>query len=221
MEERIELIRLLAIGILSIAVLHGGTYALGQTTCSVTHPESRGSQDSNENSVTRHLSGGNMLSGLIEERLSLMTDVARAKWNSGSAIEDPIREQQLLDGVAVKAQMAGISAEWAQHFVRIKSRPLKKFNIASSPSGPLSDKNHFTEVQGLQTGIRPRLDRLTVELLQELSRQWPELRRSGLPEQNDVLSKQSTNEIATHLALLPLLDGSLQLYGHVRAAKSR
>ena len=128
-----ELIRLLAIGALLI-VLHGGTCASAQMTCSVAHTESKGLEGN---------SGRNLLTGLIEERLSLMTGVARAKWNNGSAIEDPVREQQLLTDVGVKAQALGLSAEWAQHFSDCKSRPLKRSNIASSPNGPLRHKNHF------------------------------------------------------------------------------
>jgi hypothetical protein len=42
-----------------------------------------------------------------------------------------------------------------------------------------------------------------------------------LPEQNGLLSEQSTNSTATRLAWLPLSDGSLQAYGHVQAVKSR
>jgi hypothetical protein len=48
------------------------------------------------------------LTNLIEERLTVMTDVARAKWNTGSAIEDPQREQQLLAEVVAQAQKDGI-----------------------------------------------------------------------------------------------------------------
>jgi chorismate mutase len=162
-----------------------------------------------------------MLGGLIDQRLSLMTDVARAKWNSGSAIEDPIREQQLLADVEVKARMVGISAEWAQHFFRFQIEAAKEVQYCLFAHWTAERQGPFPEVQDLRTGIRPKLDRLTDELLQELARQWPELRRRGLPEQNGLLSEQSTNSTATRLALLPLSDGSLQSYGHVQAVKSR
>jgi chorismate mutase len=206
-----ELIRLLVIGTLLIAV-HGGTCASAQMTCSVSHRESKGAEGN---------SGGNLLTGLIEERLSLMTDVARAKWNNGSAIEDPVREQQLLTDVGVKAQPLGLSAEWAQHFFRLQIEAAKEVQYCLFAQWTAAGQKPFPEVQDLRTAIRPQLDRLTVQLLQELARQWPELVRPGSPEQNAVLSAQSTDGIATRLALLPLSDGSLQSYRHVQAVGSR
>jgi chorismate mutase len=211
-EERMELIRPLAIGTLLIAVLQGGACAAAQMTCFVTHAQSKSVGGS---------SGGNLLTGLIEERLSLMTDVARAKWNNGSAIEDPIREQQLLADVGVKAQTLGISAEWAQHFFRLQIEAAKEVQYCLFAQWTAAGQRPFPEVLDLRTAIRPKLDRLTVQILQELTRQWPELLRSGLPEQKSLLSAQSTNEIATRLALLPLSDGSLQAYRHLRALPSR
>jgi chorismate mutase len=206
-----ELIRLLAVGTLLI-VLHGGAFVSAQMTCSVTHTESKGLKGN---------SGRNLLAGLIEERLSLMTGVARAKWNNGSAIEDPVREQQLLTDVGVKAQALGLSAEWAQHFFRLQIEAAKEVQYCLFAQWTAAGQKPFPEVQDLRTAIRPQLDRLTVQLLQELARQWPELSRTGLPEQHLSRSAQSTNEIATSLAWLPLSDGSLQSYRHVHAVGSR
>src|ERR1700733_3321350 len=208
MKERMELIRSLAISTLLIAVLHGGICASAQMTCSVTHEEAKGS-------------GGNLLSSLIEDRLSVMTDVARTKWNNGSAIEDPVREQQLLADVGGKAQALGLSADWAQHFFRLQIEAAKEIQYCLFAQWTAAGQKPFQEVQDLRTAIRPQLDRLTVQLLQELARQWPQLNSPGSPEQNAFRSAQSTNGIATRLAVLPLSDGSLQAYRHVPAVGSR
>lgn len=194
-----ELIRSLAIGTLLIAFLHGGICASAQMTCSVIRQEAK-------------RSGGNLLTGLIEERLSVMTDVARSKWNNGSAIEDPVREQQLLADVGVKAQALGISAEWAQHFFRLQIEAAKEVQYCLFAQWTAAGQKPFPAVQDLRTVIRPRLDRLTVQILQELSRQWPDLLSVASPEKNDM---------ATRLALLPLSDGSLQSYRHVQALPPR
>jgi chorismate mutase-like protein len=207
-EERMELIKSLAISTLLIAVLHGGTRASAQMTCSVTREEAKGS-------------GGNLLSGLIEDRLSVMTDVARSKWNNGSAIEDPVREQQLLADVAGKAQALGISAEWAQHFFRFQIEAAKEVQYCLFARWTAARQQPFPAVQDLRTVIRPRLDQLTVQILQELATEWPELSKRGSAEQNALLSAQSSNEIATRLALLPLSDGSLQAYRHLQTLPSR
>ena len=209
-KKGVVLIRLLVVGTLLIA--HGGTFASGQTACSVTHTESKGARGD---------SGGNLLPGLIEERLSLMTDVARTKWNNGSAIEDPVREQQLLADVGGKAQALGLSADWAQHFFRLQIEAAKEIQYCLFAQWTAAGQKPFQEVQDLRTTIRPQLDRLTVHLLQELARQWPQLNSAGSPEQNAFRSAQSTNGIATRLAVLPLSDGSLQAYRHVPAVGSR
>ncbi|HEX4489505.1 MAG TPA: gamma subclass chorismate mutase AroQ [Terriglobales bacterium] len=190
-----ELIRSLAVSILLIAALHDGPCASAQMTCSVTH-EAKGS-------------GGNLLSSLIEDRLSVMTDVARSKWNNGSAIEDPVREQQLLADVGAKAQALGISAEWVQHFFRFQIEAAKEIQYCLFAQWTAAGQKPFTAVQDLRSVIRPRLDQLTVQILQEVATEWPELLKQGSPEQNALLSAQSTNEIAKRLALLPLSDGSL------------
>jgi chorismate mutase-like protein len=195
MEERMESIRSLAIGILLIAVLSGGTRVSAQLTCSVTHEAKS--------------SGGNLLSSLIEDRLSVMTDVARSKWNNGSAIEDPVREQQLLADVGAKAQALGISAEWVQHFFRFQIEAAKEVQYCLFAQWTAAGQKPFPAVQDLRSVIRPRLDQLTVQILQELATEWPELLKRDSPEQNALLSAQSTSVIAKRLALLPLSDGSL------------
>jgi chorismate mutase len=210
-EEGSELIRLLVIGTLLIAV-HGETFASAQMTCSVTHTGAKGLEGNPE---------ANVLAGLIEKRLSLMNDVAKFKWNNGSAIEDPVREQQLLADVGGKAQTLGISAEWAQHFFRLQIEAAKEVQYCLFAQWVAAKQKPFPEVQDLRTTIRPELDALTVQLLQELAKQWPELSRPGLPAQNALPSAQSTNGIALRLALLPLSDLSLQSYRRVQAMGSR
>ena len=202
-----DLLRLLGVGTLLVAI-YGAPFASSQMTCSVTHAESKGQE-------------GNSLTGLIGERLSLMTGVARAKWNNGSAIEDPVREQQLLNDVGSKAQALGLSAEWAQHFFRLQIEAAKEVQYCLFAQWTAAGQKPFQEVQDLRTTIRPELDRLTVQILQELARQWPVLSKAGLPQQRTLRPAQSGNEVATRLALLPLSDGSLQSYRHVQSVGPR
>jgi hypothetical protein len=65
--------------------------------------------------------------------MSALTDVAKTKWNSGSEIEDPIREQQLLSEVAVKAQTVGVPTEWARradlYELRLRSNLLGNLRV--------------------------------------------------------------------------------------------
>lgn len=49
--------------------------------------------------VAHHKENIDRLLVLIEQRLDVAPMVARAKWNSGAPIDDPVREQQILDGL--------------------------------------------------------------------------------------------------------------------------
>jgi chorismate mutase len=203
-----KLTRLLTIGTLFIAFLQGGACASAQMTCTVTYTESA------QNSARS-------LASLIDERLSLMTDVARTKWNNRSAIEDPVREQQLLTDVEARAQTVGISPEWAQHFFRLQMEAAKEVQYCLFSQWAAAGQKPFPQVQDLRTAIRPRLDQLTAQIMQELGKQWPELSQRNSFAPSSLQAAQPGNEIARRLALLPLSDGSLQSYHHAQAGPPR
>ncbi|GGU75658.1 chorismate mutase [Streptomyces albospinus] len=48
-----------------------------------------------------------LLAALSEERLATADPVAAAKWGTGSPIDDPVRERQVLDAVAAQARQLG------------------------------------------------------------------------------------------------------------------
>jgi hypothetical protein len=76
----------------------------------------------------------------------------------------------------------------------------------------------FQGVPKLTTEIRPELDHLTTELLTALAEEWPQLHTLRSTEW-DSLFRQSELVPAIHLALLPLIDGSLQSQGVNRAKR--
>jgi chorismate mutase-like protein len=213
---RVEVTKLLLVGIFSIAVLHSTAHAAAKITCSPTHSEANILRAGNRHTASPHPPGASVLKKLIEQRLNLMSEVAKAKWNTGSAIEDPTREQQLLADVAVKASTAGISAEWAQHFFRFQIEAAKQVQYRLFAQWTAERRGPFPQVEDLRTDIRPKLDLLTAELLKELARQWPVLTQRGLPEQKDSSSQPSANYTARRLAWLPFTDGSLQSLRHVQ-----
>jgi chorismate mutase len=213
--------KLLAVCLLVISMLHGGPSASGQMMCSVELLTSKQRPGNNLSSATRLLPGGSILRDLIAERLSLMTDVAKTKWNSGSEIEDPIREQQLLSDVVVKAKAVGVPTEWAQHFFRFQIEAAKQVQYCLFAQWAIQHQGSFSEVQDLRTVIRPKLDQLTAELLRELAKQWPELSKSGESQATKFLDEQSPIGIAVRLAVLPLVDGSILSSDHGPVVKSK
>src|SRR5918994_1952587 len=56
------------------------------------------------------------LLSLIGERLAVMPDVARHKYNSGAAVEDLPREAQVIEAVTAQAVEAGLDKDVAAKF---------------------------------------------------------------------------------------------------------
>jgi Chorismate mutase type II len=50
---------------------------------------------------------------------------SKVKWNTGSAIEDPEREQKILQDVGAKAKQANLPPQWVQHFFRLQIEAAK------------------------------------------------------------------------------------------------
>ncbi|MFM0349704.1 chorismate mutase [Paraburkholderia sp. RL17-347-BIC-D] len=105
---------------------------------------------------------------LTVTRLSIAKQVALVKWDSGSAIEDLPREEEVLATARTEARAAGISDQEATHFFsdQIEANKLVQYGlyaqwrrIGGAPNEPRAD---------LARDIRPTLDRLQKEFLQVL-----------------------------------------------------
>ena len=105
------------------------------------------------------------LLALIDERLSLMPDVARYKWNHGLAIEDPPREQALLRSVAEQAQQQGLNPTAVSRFFAAQIEASKVVQRELFARWQAAGQGPFAEVVDLGTQIRPRLDQLNPSLL--------------------------------------------------------
>ncbi|HEY4050572.1 MAG TPA: chorismate mutase [Acidobacteriaceae bacterium] len=77
---------------------------------------------------------GQELSKLIG-RLSIMQEVAQYKWNKNAPIDDPNREQKLLESVAKQAQVKGLQPQWTRHFFPLQLKRRSWHNTSSSTIG--------------------------------------------------------------------------------------
>lgn len=108
------------------------------------------------------------LTELSAERALLSDEVAAAKWGTGKPIADPAREQQLLDEVARRSTAMGLDPAAAARVFRdhieaseLVQRSLHQRWTAHPGEAP-------TEHPDLPTEVRPELDRITTELLEQL-----------------------------------------------------
>jgi chorismate mutase-like protein len=107
------------------------------------------------------------LTDLAIERLRVSDDVAASKFGTDSPIENPVREQQVLDQVRKQADALGLDPNAAAAFFRDQitaSKEVQKGLFAHWTAHP--DEAPTTRPDLEQ--IRTQLDQLTVALLHEL-----------------------------------------------------
>nr|WP_237331240.1 chorismate mutase [Streptomyces mexicanus] len=107
------------------------------------------------------------LTDLVIERIRVSDDVAASKFGTGSPIEDPVREAQVLEQVRTQAEAAGVNPDAAVAFFQDQiaaSKVVQKGLFARWTAHPEEAPTTRPDLGP----IRERLDQLTTALLQEL-----------------------------------------------------
>jgi chorismate mutase-like protein len=117
------------------------------------------------------------LVGLMRQRLDLMVEVARSKWNTGTSVEDLAREKSLADDVAGLAPRYGLNRLLAATFFRAQIEAAKLVESAFIARWTLAHAKAFADAADQRAVIRPKIDRLTEELLAALAAVAPALKR--------------------------------------------
>jgi chorismate mutase len=105
---------------------------------------------------------------LSAERLLLADKVAAAKWGTGQPIDDPAREQQILDYVARRSVELGIDPVVAQRIFRDQIEAGKIVQRGLFQSWAADPGRQPTQRPDLSREVRPVLDRITNELLDQI-----------------------------------------------------
>lgn len=107
--------------------------------------------------------------GLAAERILLADKVAAAKFGTATPIEDPVREQQVLDQAAALAAEAGIDVPDAVAFFRAQIEMSKRVQRGLFDRWTRHPELAPTERPDLATEVRPALDRITVAFIGQLA----------------------------------------------------
>jgi chorismate mutase len=107
---------------------------------------------------------------LQKQRLDVATPVARSKWNSGAAIDDPAREATILNEVAAQAQKIGVDPQWSRRFFQDQFDAGKIVQRELHAQWRAQGLPPFAAPPDLAREVRPVLDKLTPALLQSLLR---------------------------------------------------
>ncbi|WP_432889771.1 gamma subclass chorismate mutase AroQ [Kribbella sp. CA-245084] len=140
------------------------------------------------------------LTELMIQRIVIGDDVAASKYFSGKPVDDPVREQQILDSVRQSAVQLGIDPDSTAAFFqaqidasKVVQRGLLAYWAAHPDKAPTSGPDLNV--------IREKLDALTTQLLAELVR-VDHLRQTGLRCDISLVVSTATGEIRHHLDAL-------------------
>jgi chorismate mutase-like protein len=109
------------------------------------------------------------LEQLIEQRLVIARDVARAKWNSRAPIEDLPREAQIISQLTAQAAKEGVPAPLAERFFKAQIEASKTVQRHLFEQWTQQKQGPFADAPDVARDLRPKLDALTPRLLHALA----------------------------------------------------
>jgi chorismate mutase-like protein len=152
--------------------------------------------------------GVESLRAAIDARLLLATDVAQFKWNHHLPIEDLPREAQVIAALGHKAGELGVPPAWAEAFFRAQIEASKTAQNELFQGWDVFKRGQFPDAPDLATVTRPKLDRLTNQLLHALAANWPVLsdpkRRDAVMRAMHPMAAEDLSAKAVGEALAPL-----------------
>ncbi|MBA4190705.1 MAG: chorismate mutase AroQ, gamma subclass [Planctomycetaceae bacterium] len=147
---------------------------------------------------------------LMSQRLAIMVDVARTKWNSKGAIEDPARERALVASMADAGREFKLEPAETTAFFTAQIEASKIIQREKFREWEAEGRGPFTDAPDLVRDLRPKIDAVGRELLETLAAfkaggQIPagELRRLAATR---IVGPGVTDEVRA-AAVRPLTDG--------------
>ena len=146
---------------------------------------------------------------LIDARLLLATDVAEFKWNHHLPIEDREREAEVIATLGQRASALGVPQAWAEGFFRAQIEASKTAQNELFQGWDVFKHGQFPDTPDLATVTRPKLDRLTDQLMRALADNWTLLgdpaRRADVARALQPMAAEELSPKAVGQAIAPLL----------------
>jgi chorismate mutase-like protein len=148
---------------------------------------------------------------LIDERLMLANDVARYKWSHQWPIEDGPREAQIIAILGRQASELGVPRGWAENFFQAQIEASKTIQRELYLGWEIFKRGPFPDAPDLATVTRPKLDKLSDELLHALAENYPVLsdprQRAAIARALRPMDAEEISEKAVDQAIRPLVIG--------------
>jgi chorismate mutase len=116
-------------------------------------------------------SAGEQLQPLVEtsaRRLNLAQEVAFAKWDNGTAVEDPPREEHVIASAVSEGKTEGVDPAVVSRFFRAQIEANKVVQSSLLSTWHRAGKAPDHQAKDLATTIRPQLDEIQKQLIEEL-----------------------------------------------------
>jgi chorismate mutase-like protein len=113
---------------------------------------------------------------LMKQRMLLMHDVARAKWNAKTPLADPDREKAMLRELAAKGRALGLDPTFTSSFFAAQIEASKLMQRDDFRRWEAVKREPFVDAPDLKRDLRPRIDALNSKLLTALAKARPVLR---------------------------------------------
>jgi chorismate mutase len=145
---------------------------------------------------------------LMRDRLVLMHDVARTKWNSKRPVGDPEREQALLRKVEAEGRERGLDPPFTRAFFAAQIAAARRVQEADCARWRAEERGPFHDAPGL-AALRKRIDGLNRELLGILPEARPQLADPGAKEHlkawaQEILTGEGITDDVRAVAIEPL-----------------
>jgi chorismate mutase-like protein len=142
------------------------------------------------------------------DRLALMHEVARAKWNSNRPVGDPEREEALLRQMEEEGRGHGLDPELTRSFFAAQIAAARQVQEADLARWREERRGPFADAPDL-AALRRRLDGLNRELLVALAEAQPRLGDAGTREHlgrwaRDALAGEGITDDVRSAAVAPL-----------------
>lgn len=106
---------------------------------------------------------------LVVQRLALAQDVATAKHASGEPVDDPIREQQILQSAACTLNATRVDYGVGVQFFRDQIEANKMIQCGLLHRWDRHPQEIPASIPNLAAEIRPKLDRITTQIVQQFN----------------------------------------------------
>jgi chorismate mutase-like protein len=144
---------------------------------------------------------------LMQQRLTLMHEVARWKWNAGQPVTDAQREGELLHSVVERGRAKGLSPERVRSFFAAQMEAARLVQQADFDRWQANKQEPFADTRSLAV-LRQRIDHLNRELLNALAELHPWLwglaAQQALPQRAEEILTGNDLAGARETAIAPL-----------------